>query len=166
MRTAVLLLLVICFGLGLLTYFQSATLREQRAQILQLNVKVQSMPKNATLDLQEKCARQAREEFKLYGWDKRETAALSNHYNATVNKCFMEIAAADTKSVRGEMVESKTVSDAFEGKVVGSYIWGTQKNKKYWEVPPLQCKVTLTSGEEKICHSEKEFDEMVKQYME
>lgn len=166
MRIVVAFLLMVCVGLGLLTYRQTTALREQRQQVQQLNIKLASLSATATLDFQEKCARQAREEFKLYGWDKHQMADVSNHYNAELNKCFMEIEDADAKSVRGQVVASKTVSDAFEGKVYGSYIWSTQKDKKYWEVPPLECKVTSLSGEEKVCHSSEEFDELVKQFMQ
>jgi hypothetical protein len=58
------------------------------------------------------------------------------------------------------------VFDAFEGKEYATYIWHIEKNKKYWEVPPFECKVTSISGGETECHSQAEFDELVKQYME
>jgi hypothetical protein len=64
------------------------------------------------------------------------------------------------------IITSKNLYDAFEGKEYASYIWSTQKDKKFWEVPPLRCKITLPSGQEKTCHSTEEFDELVKQYME
>src|SRR6266851_3062813 len=79
------------------------------------------IPKTASLDLQEKCARQSQAAFRR---------------------------------------------DGFEGKVYGSYMWRADKVKKYWEVPPIQCTVTLPSGEEKTCHSSDEFDSLVKEYME
>ncbi len=163
MKAAAALLLLLCVGLGVLAYRQGAALRQQRQQVQQLNEK---LSKTAELELQEKCAKQAREEFKLYGWDKHEMAVVSNHYNTRLNRCFMQIQDTDAKTVRGTIVTSRTVSDAFEGKIYASYIWSTQKNKKYWEVPPLECKVTLLSGEEKLCHSSDEFDELLKQYME
>ncbi len=65
--------------------------------------KMESMSKTASFYLQEKCAKQAREEFKLYGLDKHEFAEVSNHYNAKLNKCFMLIGETVTKSVRGEI---------------------------------------------------------------
>jgi hypothetical protein len=61
------------------------------------------------------------------------------------------------------------VVDAFEGKVCASYMWNNNTKKKYWEVPPLKCSVTLLSGEEKLCDSEdgsEGFNALVKQYME
>jgi len=64
---------------------------------------------------------------------------------------------------------SKTVVDAFEGKGYAIYIWDNNTKKKYWEVPPEKCSVTLLYGEGKVCHSADGpdgFDALVKQYME
>jgi hypothetical protein len=58
------------------------------------------------------------------------------------------------------------VSDAFEGKSYAEYAWKSEKGKKYWEVKPFVCKVTLPSGEKKDCASSDEFDDLVKVYME
>src|SRR5579859_3222535 len=156
MRTVAALLLVVCVGLGLFAYRQVDALREQRQQVQQLNAKLALMSVTNTLDSQEKCARQAREEFKLYGWDKDAMAYVLNHYDAKLNKCFMQVRDTDTRSVPGTIVTSDTVLDAFEGKEYASYIWSTQKNKKYWQVPPLECKVTSLSGQETVCHSSEE----------
>ena len=166
MRTTIGLLLVVCVGLGLLSYWQATDLRQQRERVRQLSLGQESMSKTIALDLQGKCANQAREEFKLYGWNAHEMAGVSNHYNPKLGKCLMLIEDMDAKTVRGQVTTSKTLSDAFEGKVYASYIWSTQKDKKYWEVPPLECKVTPLSGEEQTCHSDAEFDALIKQYME
>jgi hypothetical protein len=166
MKMSIALLLVVCLSLGLVAVKQNTAVRQQRDQIRELHTQLEAASRSTALDLQEKCAKQAREEFKLYGWDKREMAGLSNHYNVKLNKCFMEIGDTDAKSVPGTIVTSETVSDAFEGKEYGTYIWSTQKGRKYWEVPPLRCKVTLPSNEEKICHSSEEFDALVKPLME
>jgi hypothetical protein len=56
--------------------------------------------------------------------------------------------------------------DAYEGKTYGEYNWHTVKDKKYWEVPPFMCKVVLPSGDDKLCTSDNEFDELIKTYME
>jgi hypothetical protein len=74
MRIVVTLLLMVCVGLGLLVYRQTTALRELSQQIQQLNIKLASISATAALDFQEKCARQAREEFKLYGLDKHTMA--------------------------------------------------------------------------------------------
>ncbi len=110
------------------------------------------MSKTASLDLQERCAKQAHEEFLNLGWKKHEGAVFANHYNQKLNKCFMQVENSDV------MGTWTTVSDAFEGKVYAVLgLHGDQIKK---------CSVTLPSGEEKICHSSDEFDALVKQYME
>ena len=164
------ILIVLLFGavvaLSLLAYTQHGTLSRERDQVRQLNAKLEATPKTASLDLQERCATQARREFNELGWNKYQMADFSNHYNVRLNKCFMEITNTDTRSAKPQILTSKSLSDAFEGKVYGSYVWSTQKGKKYWEVPPLECTVTLLSGDEKVCHSSDEFNELVKQFME
>lgn len=166
MKNLVISLLVASVAiLGAIALSQIAALRREREQTRQLNMKLAAMPKTPSLDLQEKCATQARKEFNELGWNKNAMAGFSNHYNTRLNKCFMQIQNTDTRSVKGAILTSRAVSDAFEGVVYGSYIWSTEKGKKYWEVPPLECKVTLLSGEEKSCHSSEEFDSLVKQYM-
>jgi hypothetical protein len=60
----------------------------------------------------------------------------------------------------------KSVSDAYEGRIFASYSWHSDKVKKYWEVPPFQCRVTLLSGVDKTCESSDEFDELIKAYMQ
>ncbi len=148
-------------------YRLSRDSRNQQREILELQSKLDAIPKTASLELQGKCAAQAREEFILEGYKTTDQfASFSSHYNLKLNKCFVLTQNTDTKTSRGEIVTSETLVDAFEGKVFGTYIWSSRKGKKFWEVPPLQCKVTLTSGEDQVCHSSDEFDEGVKHYME
>ena len=128
---------------------------------------VQSKMKAAiNFDFQERCAKQAREQFKQLGWDKEPMAGFTNHYNEKMNKCFVLIENTDAKSSPGTIWTNVVLMDAFEGKELGLYSWHTEKDKKYWEVPPFQCEVTLPSGEKKICNSREEFDELIKVYME
>ncbi len=121
--------------------------------------------KTATLDLQEKCAKQALKEFKNY-WEDRPMADFRNHYNVKLNKCFMQVQSLDLHTAPGRRYFYKILYDAFEGKDYAEYAHMSEKNKADWEVPPFMCKVTLLSGEERICHSPEEFDALVKQYME
>ena len=55
----------------------------------ELAVKLESVAKAASLDMQAKCAQQARVEFKV--WEKDPMADFTNHYNTKVTKCFVEI---------------------------------------------------------------------------
>lgn len=73
MRNAAIVLLIVSVGiLGLLLYSQNVALREQRRQVQELKGKLESMSKTTSLDLQEKCAKRAREEFLNLGWEKHE----------------------------------------------------------------------------------------------
>jgi hypothetical protein len=168
MKTARTATLFAAFGiLSLILYSQAAALREQRRQLQELNAKLESKSKTTSLELQAECAKQAHEAFKLNGWEGNQWASFTNHYNEKLNKCFVEIENTDTKTSPGKIGVTNTVSDAFEGKVYGQYIWISEKNKQYFEVPPFQCEVTLTSGEKKICRSSDEFDALIRNnYME
>jgi hypothetical protein len=60
--------------------------------------------KEATsLDLQNKCSKQALAEFTVLGWTKEPAASFANHYNQKLNKCFIQIENTDTKNVPGEI---------------------------------------------------------------
>ncbi len=123
-------------------------------------------PTGASLDLQEKCAKQAREQFKNDGWGEQKMAGYSSHYNDKLNKCFVWILATTVDNATGNITTSQILEDAFEGKVFGSYIWVSDKVKKYWEVPPQECDMILITGEKKNCVSSDEFDELANYYMQ
>jgi hypothetical protein len=131
-----------------------------------LRAKLDSVTRAKSLALQEKCAKQARDEFKSQGWAKEQLAGYTNHYVAQLNKCFIIIQSTDTKTAPGQIITTMSVFDAFEGKQYADYFWETKKGKKYWEVKPFLCKVTLPSGEEKVCTSEQEFTELIRPYTE
>ena len=163
MKNPATVLLVIAVGiLGLLAYFQARALRQQRQQTYELTVKLKAAPKNDSLQLQETCAKQARE-F-LAQFDNRDVVEALNHYNIKLNKCFVETRSFSSTSA--ERTESNLLDDAFEGKEYGSYILFVPTGKADWQVQPSECWVLLPSGEEKNCQSGDEFDALVKQYME
>ena len=141
-----------------------AQLEKQNKELM---AKLEDVSKQSSLDLQSKCAKQAREEFNSEGWRADTLAAFTNHYNKQLSKCFIEVTSSDTKTAGdGTIFQSTVVSDAFEGKTYGEYHWKSDKVKKYWEVPPFLCRVTSMTGQETVCHSDDEFKAAVKQYME
>jgi hypothetical protein len=152
--------------LGFVAYSQAVAIRELQRQVLELSAKVESKARNASLDLQEKCAKQAQEVFKVSGKEKEQLAGFENHYNEKLNRCFMTIQDTDVKTAPGGITTSKFLLDAFEGKYLGTFIWQSDKLKKAREVPPFQCDVTLPSGEKRVCHSSDEFNELVRGYMQ
>jgi type II secretory pathway pseudopilin PulG len=168
MRDALIvaLIMAVCV-LGYLLHSQKTVLTEQQQQIHDLEAKFEARATSARLDLQEKCSKQAREDYREDGWNKEPMASFTNHYNEKMNKCFVLIQNTDpAKPDDGTLFVTKTLFDAFEGTSYGEYMWRSDKSKKYWEVAPLHCMVTLLSGAEKACHSSDEFDAMVKPYMQ
>jgi hypothetical protein len=167
MKNIAIALLVVSVGvLGVLAYSQAAALRQQREQVRQLNAKLEeSASKSATFDRQEKCATQARVEFNSQG-KAGELSGFTNHYSEKLNRCFMVVQDTNSKIARGHIIQTKFLFDAFEGKDYGQFFWKSDGTKKYSEVLPFVCEVTLPSGEKRICHSSDEFEELIKFYME
>jgi hypothetical protein len=161
------------FAICLLVFVFACTSQPDKGRIAQLEkqvsdlqVQLKQQKETATLDLQEKCAKQARSEFNQLGWGKDPTALFTNHYNAKLNKCFMEIQNTDLKTSPGDIFTNRTLFDAFEGKPYGQYIWKSDDVKKYWEVPPKYCRLYSEDGKEQLCHSTEEYEAWVKKYME
>jgi hypothetical protein len=141
--------------------------RSKSAQISRLKRDLQaskSIVSAVSLETQGKCSKQATIAFAEGGWKRNAFVDYTNHYNAALNKCFVEI--TDNNLIDGHPSHSTTLADAFEGKVYGTYTWINSQEKKWWEVSPVECTVTTISGEEKHCSSSDEFDALVKGYME
>jgi uncharacterized coiled-coil protein SlyX len=137
-----------------------STLGGQQQQIHALNEKLAARAKIDSLDLQERCSNQARKEFESLGYKFSSGDDYESHCNAELNKCFILI-----KSYHANVV-FKFLSDAYEGKQYASYSYIAQKGNDYIEPRPLECKVTLPSGEVKSCNSDEEFTALIKIYME
>jgi hypothetical protein len=164
MRNAAIVLLAILVGaLGTFVYHQETSLGEQRRLVQELTTRLEAGPKTSNLDLQEKCSLQARREFTQFGWDK-QLGSYINHYNTKLNRCFIVL-----ESHVGDLT-TKVLSDAFEGDTYASYEWHSHPPKKYWEVPPSVCTVTIYSKQDPqdsspwFCHSSDEFDELVSRF--
>lgn len=161
MRNVLMALLVVAVGvLSLIIHSQST-----RISVLQRRTAAdQKAPQVASMEQQSQCAKQATTAFKQSGWSTSKLADATNHYNARLGKCFVEI--TDTTIENGHPSHSDIVSDAFEGKVYGSYEWINVTNKQFWEVPPTECEVIMPSGETKYCKSSDEFEELARVYMQ
>ena len=96
----------------------------------------------------------------------RDRTSFTNHYNVKLNRCLIETEQYAVPFSPDVFWTYKVVSDAYEGTVFASYAWHSDKVKKYWEMPPVECKVTLPSGDEELCTSSDEFDKMIKIYMQ
>ncbi len=159
MRNTILLVLAVGM-LAYVAYSQRFVLQEQRRLTQQLNT---TLSMDASLGRQERCAKQALEEFKAQGLEAHkgdDYANFSDHYNERLNKCFVQINYTNTAN--NAIFSSEEVLDAFEGKEYGH--WYQRMTQK--AIIPVECKVKLPSGEEKKCNSKEEFESMVKPYME
>jgi len=138
------------------------SIKEQQKQIASLTAKA-SEPKMPAypLEFQEKCSDQARKTFKDLGYKPTDHASYESHYSNNLGKCLIHI-----HYTMSDLTISGSVSDAYEGKVYAEFMWIPDKTKKYWEVPPRQCEVTLPNQEKRLCHSTEEFDALVKELME
>lgn len=132
----------------------------------ELAAKLEAVVRSANLDAQAKCAEQGRLAFNESGLKNKGLANYANHYNhynQKLNKCFVQFFTI-THEGKGPVIY-RSVQDAFEGKVYAEYYWNNSEGKQAPEVIPFTCKVTLLSGEETFCGSDKEFDELLKVYM-
>jgi hypothetical protein len=167
MRDALIFALIVAVGvLGWMLHSQNATLTDQQKQVRELDAKIEAKAKSGGLELQAQCTKQAAIAFKESGWEKEQMAGYENHYNERLNKCFVIMQNTDVKSTPGQIITSRFLSDAFEGKNLGNYFWESDRKKKYWEVAPFTCDVTVPSGEKKTCKSSDEFEELLKVYMQ
>jgi hypothetical protein len=132
----------------------------------ELAAKLDAALKTANLELQQKCAQQSSVEFKGQGWERDPMTNITNHYNAKVNKCFIKVTSINSHEQPHVLTVTKTVMDAFEGKVYGEYMWINNRGKQDSLVEPAECRVTSLSGEETVCNSIEEFESWAKQFME
>lgn len=160
-----LLVALLCF-LWFQKYKADILIAGERTEIAELKRKVAEAPQNGTIDQQAACSKQADLVLKDGGWKPENMALNTNHYNPKMNQCFVEIDSTDAASIKGKVSNSKVLSDAFENKVYGSYVWISQEGKKYWEVKPMECWVLSKSGEKQRCESDDEFNELAKQYLQ
>ncbi len=160
---SVLILIVVVAG-AFLAYREIAslksTLQQQQTELESLKKKQAVEIVAPPIELQEKCSGQAQRIFEQLGWNAKGSDSYENHYNPKLNRCFILISTWNATAV------TKNLSDAYEGKVYGSYVWFPSKGKKYWEVSPTECWVLLPSGEKATCQLDAEFDNLAKIYME
>jgi hypothetical protein len=124
-------------------------------------------PQPASLAQQKMCDEQTGKKVKENQsdfFDKKNPPVTSytSHYDPTENICYVRV---DSLSVdkTGNSV-SAVVYDAFGGRVYANYIWINSQGKKYWEVAPTECDISIPGKPEQQCKSDTEFDELTEQY--
>ena len=146
MKLAVAALLAIALVLAWLLNAEVATNSQQRIQIAELTSKLGDKSARENLEFQQKCAQQAEKIFHQLGYKLNEarnaiSSSYESHYNTKLNKCFMTVS---TVKLTPRFVTSKFLIDAYEQKGYAEYMWMADKDRKYWEVPPVDCRLTPT----------------------
>ena len=116
-------------------------------------------------ELQKDCGKKSEEYFKKeYGGGiingkkgEQLTSSYINHYNKKFHTCFILINSTEFINVQGkiESIKMKIFFDLNENRKYGSLIQFEKDDK------PCSCRIL-----EKYCNSEKEWDSLVKPYME
>lgn len=119
----------------------------------------------SNLTLQEQCAKQAQLEFTAdgFGVERNGKYKFMNHYNRALNRCFIE-EYVDNRSFSNLTLSSYSsifVSDVYEHRQYASFAAPLEKGGA-----PAICEVTTLAGVKVACKSEKDFNDLVKQYME
>lgn len=138
-----------------------AELNAKLTEVTSQNAELAGRANTNTLDQQRKCAQQAHQDFEEWGWKDKESSDFVSHYNPTLDRCFIQTQNTDGN---GEFFW-RHLFDAYGGQDYGEYAWQQQSGKKYWEVRPFVCHVTLPSGEKRYCNSDDEFQDLAKVYM-
>ena len=132
-------------------------------------------PRQATLAQQKMCADQAKRFFAddsetaSFGATKKTTVMVPpsyiDHYDAKANVCYVAIVRGDSIDGGQTITFSTSVFDAFERTSYATYIWTSDKEKKFWQVKPTMCEVEPRGQDKITCKSEDEFNQLVQKYL-
>jgi hypothetical protein len=154
MKGAVFVLIVAVLAMAVWNSTLSTKLTRLEKSVAELDLKSTQKATATGLELQAKCAEQARKQFIDGGYLTMPLTGYESHYNSDLNKCAIQINSIDGKTAG----RTRSVFDAFEGKEYGS-VYTVRGDTMF-------CTVKLPSGESKRCQSHEEFDNLVKVYME
>ena len=170
MRAAIGILIIAIGALAWLLTSELAANNQQRKQLEQLTTQLAGKSKLENLQLQEKCTEQAEKVFRALGYQGNQQNGngdvYQSHYNQKLGKCFMAIESTNVTTRPGTMFSNKILLDAYERREYAEYTWISQKDKKYWDVPPTICKLITSSASEQTCKSDDEYKAFVANYME
>lgn len=117
---------------------------------------------HSSLSDQKMCAAQAKKFFMETDYSNDSKHPLKNeftsHYDAPKKVCYVRINYTTQTPGKAEISVGQYVFDAFEGRGLASYIWISQKDKKFWEVKPVECWVKPVGGTKANCASSEEFE--------
>jgi hypothetical protein len=156
-------------ALAVVTLLTWHVIGQQRSQIAQLKSAAEAASaaafnaRGASMELQRRCAEDARKWFKEQGWKPTDIAGYENHYSVRLNRCFIDFQSTTTNN--GTVLVERQVVDVLESKTYGEYRTFNAGDKKYWEVKPSTCEVRV-AAEMVRCDAEAGFNQMVRAYME
>lgn len=171
-NVAIVLLAVALVIVGVFAYWQATVVREQQKQ----NAETGAQAASELLDLQAKCSKQAPETVRHFGWKAGDGfpyfLSHTNHFNRQLGRCIVKAQVGDpVAGMEGRAHYFRLfIVDAFEFTTYGEFVElvdkgapGENVNVTGWT---KTCKVTLPSGESKVCKSQAEFEQLVKVYLE
>ncbi|MCX5876291.1 MAG: hypothetical protein NT087_08380 [Deltaproteobacteria bacterium] len=153
-------LLAIAMFLGWGLYAEKELSRQQQSHIAELTAKLNDKTASDNLELQGKCAQQAKSMFLQLGYKANAGDAYQSHYNAKLNKCLMEIYTSRFPTV------ARSLFDAYDQKPYANYFWIARKDKKFEDVPPSNCTFYPDTPSQRFCKSEDEYKAFAAEYME
>jgi hypothetical protein len=118
MKIALVVLLVAVVALAWRLNVVNATLGEQRQQIRTLTTALADRSKREALALQTDCSATASRFLVSRGWKAGDGSDYRNHFNVTLNKCFVLVSAY----VPNEDFRTLDLYDAVEGRHYAMYV--------------------------------------------
>jgi prepilin-type N-terminal cleavage/methylation domain-containing protein len=108
-------------------------------------------------DPETECTQQVLERSVSEKWNEIKGADYSSHYSVKLGRCFVLL---KTRNATPPYATLEMLEGAPDGKTYGMFL-ATPDEKE-----PEICKVTDSLGERKICHSEAEFNDLTKDYLQ
>ena len=169
-RGALILALLVAAGSA---YWEWTVTGQQRQKIAELEAVAAKAAEEASkqralqgpsMEIQRKCAEDARKWWDDAGWKPNDRANYVNHYSMRLNRCFIDMQS--TSVDKDAFSTSRQILDVLENKEYGSYLTYNAGDKKYWEVKPLECEVRMENGDMVKCETDKQFSDMIRAFME
>lgn len=119
--------------------------------------------------LQQRCSKQAKRVFTAEGWPldggavNYSVAHYTSHFNMQLGRCLILVAYTTNDPRDNETRKSYTVGDAFEQ---GTYAEYFENALPGFSTAVIQCDVKMPKEEPVLCHSAKEWNRLVKPYIE
>lgn len=135
-----------------------------QGQVADLTERVKAFDALPTIEQQTTCDKEAKAFFNEADYKGFLRAEYYSHYNVAMKKCFVNIRTSE--SISGEVWTTNELYDAIEHKNYALYRWHSDKVKKYWEMPPVECNVETSKDGPKTCNSDVEFVQLAREYMD